>query len=43
MGSVKCNKATMTEADRVARETRRERVSVCLSVVSLVVCVCVCR
>lgn len=24
MGSVKCNKATVTEADRVARETRKK-------------------
>lgn len=28
MGSVKCNKATVTEADRAARETRRESVLV---------------
>lgn len=42
MGSVKCNKATVTEADRVARETRRESVSVCLSGGNLAVCVCVC-
>ena len=41
MGSVKCNKATATEADRAARETRRQSVTVCLSAVMLMVCVCV--
>lgn len=42
MGSVKCNKAAVTEADRAAAETRRECVSACSSAVMLVVCVCGC-
>lgn len=42
MGSVKCNKATVTEADRAARETSREGVSQCLPVVNLVLGVCLC-
>lgn len=42
MGSVKCNKATVTEADRVARETSSESVLVCLTAVMVVVCVSIC-
>ncbi len=42
MGSVKCNKETVTEADRMAEETSCGSVLVCLTVEIVLVCVSTC-